>query len=363
MKGEKEKMKYKFYFTLFFVSILVMFGGAAAAEEQQQCFHSSLHHTGEGMRYWYEAKDGFMAITGMPYDSLGCKNCHVKSCDDCHLKKTEDGCVYSTEQARSKQVCLKCHAREKATIKYDEVMACEGVHAESDMDCMDCHSKREVHGDGKFYTSMRQDGAMDTACTNCHTEDAEEYPALPDTRSHTVHKGKLECNACHVQNSMTCYNCHFGVLAKTKSKPESFTMKVKDFLLLVKFKGKVTSGTMQTLVGKNNEPFVSYVPYFTHSIMREGRKCEQCHATEVVKTLASSQKMIPAVFKDDKLEFYKGIIPVVPELLAWPFLEKKGDQWVSFEPKTEPLVQMALYAEPFTQDDLKKLAVEYKYEE
>jgi hypothetical protein len=57
------------------------------------------------------------------------------------------------------------------------------------------------------------------------------------------------------------------------------------------------------------------------------------------------------------------VIPAVPELLDWPFLEKKGDQWVPFEPKTKPLTQMALYAEPFTQDDLKKLAVEYKYEE
>lgn len=354
-------MKSKFCFLLFFLSLLIMFAGSVDAEEKPECFRSSLHHTGEGMRYWYEGENGFMAITGMPYDTLGCKNCHVKSCDDCHLKKTKDGCVYSTKLARSKEVCLKCHAREKATIKYDEKMACKGVHAESGMVCMDCHSKKEVHGDGKSYVSMRQEGAMDTACTNCHTKDAEDYPAIPDTKSHTVHKGKLACNACHVENSMTCYNCHFGVLAKTKSKPQSFAMKAKEFLLLVKFRGKVTSGTMQTLVGKNNEPYVSYVPYFTHSVMREGRKCEQCHATEAVKTLASSKQMTPAVFKDGKLEFYKGIIPVIPELLNWPFLEKQGDKWVPFEPKTKPLVQMGLYAEPFTPDDLKKLKVKIKY--
>ncbi|MDD4273697.1 MAG: hypothetical protein PHG14_08215 [Desulfobacter postgatei] len=356
-------MKCKFCFILFFVSLLILFGGPLHAEEQQGCFISSLHHTGEGMRYWYEAKDGFMAISGVPYNSLGCKNCHVQSCDDCHLQKTEEGLVYSTEIARSSDTCLKCHAREEATLKYDEMHECQGVHAASNMGCMDCHSKKEVHGDGKIYSSMRQDGAMDTACTNCHTKDTQDYPVLPDTKSHTVHKGKLACNACHVQNSMTCYNCHFGVLAKTKSRPKSFAMKAKDFLLLVKYKGTVTSGTMQTLVGKNNEPFVSYVPYFTHSIMKEGRKCEQCHGTEAVKTLASSQTFTPAVFKDGKLEFYKGIIPVVPDLLNWPFLEKKGEQWVPFEPKTKPLVQMAVYAEPFTPDDLKKLKVKIKYEE
>jgi hypothetical protein len=362
-KREERKMKCRSCFTLFFVSALVMSGLPADAQEQQGCFLSSLHHTGEGMRYWYEAKDGFMAISGVPYDALGCKNCHAQSCDDCHLKKTEAGLAYSTQTARSSETCLKCHAREKATAKYDETNACMGVHAKSNMDCVDCHSKKEIHGDGNAYSSMRQDGAMETACTDCHTKDATEYPALPGTRSHTVHKGKLACNACHVQNSMTCYNCHFGVLAKTKCKPKSFAAKAKDFLLLVKYKGKVTSGTMQSLVGKNNEPFISYVPYFTHSIMREGRKCEQCHATEAVKTLAASKEFTPAVFKDGKLEFYKGIIPVIPELLNWPFLEKKGDAWVQFEPKTKPLVQMALYAEPFTPEDLKNLKVKIEYEE
>jgi hypothetical protein len=171
----------------------------------------------------------------------------------------------------------------------------------------------------------------------------------------------LECNACHVTNTLTCYNCHFGEFARTKSKPESFVTKVKDFLLLVKYRGKFTSGTMQTLVGYNNEPFVAYVPYFTHSIMDEGRKCEQCHATKAVNILASSKEFTPATFKDGKLEFYKGVLPLVPSLLNWPFLEKKEGKWVPFEPTVKPLIQMAVYAEPFTQDELKKLQMKQKY--
>jgi len=356
-------MKNTFSFILSLVALFTFIAGAGLvhAEQKQECFLSSLHHTGEGMRYWYEAKDGFMAITGTPYNELGCKNCHVQGCNDCHLEKTSEGLVYSSKMARSSKTCLKCHAREKATIKYDETMKCPGVHAKAFMTCTDCHSKREVHGDGTFYQSMREAGAMDAACTNCHTKDTEEYPPVPDTKSHTVHKNKLACNACHVQNTISCYNCHFGVLAKTKSKPKSFAKKVKSFLLLVKFRGKVTSGTMQTLVGKNNEPFVAYVPYFTHSVMGEGRKCEQCHATEAVNILASSKKFTPAVFKNGELEFYNGIIPLVPNLLDWPFLEKKEGTWVPFEPKVEPVVQLALYAEPFTQDELKRLQHKHKY--
>lgn len=329
--------------------------------EQPDCFSSSLHSTGGGMQYWYEAEDGFMAITGIPYEKLGCKNCHAKGCNACHLKKTEKGFVYSLEMARERKTCLKCHAREKATIKLDGSKDTLGVHMQAGMTCADCHSSREIHGDGNTYKSMRDLNAMDTACINCHTKDSEDYPEVPETRSHTVHNDKLDCSACHVQNTITCYNCHFGELKKTKSKPKSFVAKSKDFLLLVKYRGKVTSGTMQTLVGFNNEPFIAYVPYLTHSIMNEGRKCEQCHATEVVNLLASSKEFTPAVFKDGKLEFYKGVLPLVPNLLNWPFLEKKDGKWLPFEPTVEPLIQMAVYAEAFTQEDLKKLQVEYKY--
>lgn len=337
------------------------FAGPSAAEDQD-CFSGSLHHSGEGMRYWYEAPDGFMAITGTPYKDLGCKGCHVQGCNTCHLDNSGNGmAAYSIEKARSSKTCLRCHAREKATIKYDEMVKCPGVHAKAFMTCMDCHSQQEVHGNGNIYHSMRQPGAMDAACTNCHTTDTDTYPAIPDTRSHKIHKDELACNACHVQNTIACYNCHFGVLAETKSKPKSFATKVKDFLLLVKFRGKVTSGTMQTLVGKNNEPFITYVPYFTHSVMSEGRKCEECHATPATKTLAAAKPFTPATFSNGKLEFYKGVIPLVPGLLDWPFLEKKDGKWVPFEPAQEPLIQLGVYAESFTQAELKKLKRKQTY--
>ncbi|MCK5076693.1 MAG: hypothetical protein KAR38_09965, partial [Calditrichia bacterium] len=317
-----------------------------------------LHYTGKGMQYWYEAKDGFMAITKIPYAELGCKGCHCTGCNDCHIKKTEDGGYeYSVEVASERNTCLKCHAREKATYKYDESINKIGVHMKADMNCVDCHSKKEIHGDGGEYESMRGENAMNTACGNCH-----ESESIPKTKSHTVHNEKLECNACHVQNSMTCYNCHFGELAKTKSKPKSFVKKVKDFLILVKYKGKITSGTMQTLVGNNDEPFIVYVPYFTHSVMKNGRKCEQCHATEAVNVLASNKEFVPATFKDGESKFYNGILPLVPDLLNWPFLRKQDGQWVTYKPKEKPLIQLGLYAEPFTQDELNKLKIKQKYE-
>jgi hypothetical protein len=266
---------------------------------------------------------------------------------------------FSASKARQSATCLKCHAREKATIGIDKNRDYQAVHM-SYMECADCHSSREIHGDGKQYESMREPGAMDAACENCHSEDSVEFPPVPQSRSHTVHKDKLACNACHVQNTMTCYNCHFGVLKETGKKSESFVKKSKDFLLLVKYRGQVTSGTLQTLVGVDNYPFITYVPYFTHSIMPQGRKCEQCHNTEAVQAMAGGKTFSPGGY-ETKSGFYEGVIPVAPDLLTWPFYEKKDGQWVVYEPENKPLVQMGVYAEPLTAKDLKLMNMPHKY--
>ena len=334
---------------------------AGGADKQKDCFSNSLHKTGEGMRYWYEAEDGFMSVTGVPYKELGCKNCHVSSCNDCHQKEEGEICTYSVETARDKETCFKCHARAKATVALDGAKNTPDVHIGAGMDCAECHSLKEIHGDGKQYSSMRQPGAMETKCANCHSTESKEYPAVPATRSHTVHKGQLTCNACHVRNSMSCYNCHFGEFKKTGKKAESFVGKTKDFLLLVKHDGKITSGTIQTLVGFKNEPFVVYAPYFTHSVMEEGRKCEACHATEAVMDIAAEKPFSPVSFTNDKPDFYNGVVPVVPDYLNWLFFEKKEGKWTPFTPKTPPAVQMGLYAEPFTDADLNKLKKQQKY--
>jgi hypothetical protein len=68
------------------------------------------------------------------------------------------------------------------------------------------------------------------------------------------------------------------------------------------------------------------------------------------------------VYKDGELEFYKGVIPLSPDLLEWIFLEKKADKWVPFEPTQEPLIQLGVYAQPFSRDEIKKMAEKQVYE-
>lgn len=355
-------MQKKIVLPLFIMIILIALNNEAVYAVQDDCFFSkSLHKTGEGMRYWYEAEDGFMTLTGIPYDKLGCKQCHSKGCTDCHLKETEKGPCFSLKTARNNETCFKCHARAKAVNKLDKSRNFSDVHMQAGMTCVDCHTQREIHGDGNFYKTMRDPNAKDAACTNCHTKEAEDYPAIPATKSHRIHKDKLECNACHVQNTMTCYNCHFGEFAKTKSKAKSSMGAIKDFLLLVKYQGKITSGTLQTLVSNNNKAFIVYAPYLTHSIMSEGRKCEGCHKTEAVNKLALGKKFTMATVKNGKIDFYKGVVPLVPDLLEWPFFRKKDGQWVTFKPEQKPLVQMGLGAEPFTREELKNLKKKHIY--
>ena len=65
-------MRFKIFFltamVLLFVSAVL--AAQAAEEDNAPFFEKSLHFTGQGMRYWYEAEDGFMKITEVPYDLL-----------------------------------------------------------------------------------------------------------------------------------------------------------------------------------------------------------------------------------------------------------------------------------------------------
>lgn len=56
------------------------------------------------------------------------------------------------------------------------------VHYEAKMDCIDCHTSPEMHGDGKIYS--RQSSATKIYCTSCHG--TLEYPVEPDDPSNPI---------------------------------------------------------------------------------------------------------------------------------------------------------------------------------
>ena len=317
---------------------------------KEDCFFlSSLHHTSRGMAYWYDkANGGLETLTGIPYASpkLDCTNCHVKSCDVCHKTVTEDKLSYSVKAAQNQDVCLNCHKREKTLMKIDKDANQVDVHVDKQMRCMNCHRTREVHGDGKEYNSMKQPGAIDAKCKKCH-------PSVSESISHEIHGDRLECNACHVRHVVSCQNCHIETIINERKRVD---IKVSGWLFLMNYEGKVTSANTQTFVVPGNKTFILFAPQNSHSIMREGRKCGDCHGTDIVKQ-AQNGKVKLTWLENNELKNLKGVIPVVEGVeYDCVYQDYKNGKWLPIQNPPSPMVQYSGYGKPLTKDQLKKLA-------
>ena len=55
-----------------------------------------------------------------------------------------------------------------------------------------------------------------------------------------------------------------------------------------------------TLVYQNNK-FIAFVPYYTHSVTFEGRDCNDCHLTPAVVKIKKGEKVPVVDFKNGQL--------------------------------------------------------------
>lgn len=330
---------------------LGLFVNAYSADiKKEDCFFlSSLHYTTRGMAYWYDkANSGLESLTGIPYSSskLDCLNCHIASCDVCHKTAEGEKFSYTTKAAQNQEICLKCHKREKTIMKIDKDAHQDDVHFAKQIQCKDCHSARDVHGDGKEYNSMKQPGAMDAKCENCHK-------SAPQSTSHQIHKDKLECKACHVRHVVSCSNCHIETLVNERKRVD---IKLSGWVFLMNYNGKVTSATTQTYVVPGNKTFIMFAPQNSHSIMKQGRKCGDCHATEIVKQVQNG-KLKLTWLENNELKNVKGVIPVVDGVTYdCVYQDFKNEKWIPIENPPAPMVHYAGYGTPLTKEQLKKLA-------
>jgi hypothetical protein len=317
----------------------------------EDCFFlSSLHYTARGMDHWYSKENGGLEVlTGIPYSELGCKNCHPAGCDRCHkIEMVEKDCCiaqYSTSAARNQTMCLKCHGRQGAMIAINHEAEQEDVHLLQGMECMDCHSKKEMHGDGTDYVSSKQPGAMDTQCENCHDE-------IKPTNSHTVHQDKLECKACHLRHVVSCTNCHFDTLVKEGKRK---AIPVSGWLFLMNYRGKVSSASMQTFVTQQSKTFLMFAPHMSHAVTKEGRKCDDCHGTDTMKQ-AQKGKIKLTWLSNGKLENLKGVIPVLDNVdYECSYQDFKAGQWVPIRKPDKPVRQYVAFGSPLTKEQLESL--------
>jgi hypothetical protein len=338
--------------TLIFIGVvllgLMIFVGAQERKSppEKNFYENSLHFTSKGLAHWYAKEQGGLErITGIPFQDLPCAKCHVRTCDACHRQEVNGRPVYSAAKDKVQQACENCHGMEslEAARKTPPDPAAD-VHFSKGLKCMDCHTAREVHGDGQAYDSFQQPGAMDARCENCHTD-------LSKCPSSKVHGTKLACNACHVRDLPSCLNCHFDTRVK---EGKSVSLPLNNLLFLINHEGQVTLGDIHTFVYQN-KTMITFAPSFPHWVMKQGRECGACHHTPVLQAMKKST-FKPVVFIDGKLQNITGIIPV-GEGQKWnfDFLNYENGRWVPIANPAEPLINYAGYSAPLTVDQLNKL--------
>ncbi len=188
---------------------------------------------------------------------------------------------------------------EDSTNTYDETPP--DVHREAGMDCVDCHTEADVHGDGHIYADTAS--AIEIRCESCHgtidapstletargrplqnlSRDADGTVWLTTKRSGTrlkvpqiaeslaqadpasalhrsmgrdangfSHAESLECYTCHAAWIPTCYGCHVSVdmrevqrsLVSGRQTPGAITgtrrwVAVDDLILLLDTEGRI----------------------------------------------------------------------------------------------------------------------------
>ncbi len=335
-----------------FALALFCAGSVLVAQQPQSSpdrafFEHSLHFTNQGLQHWYAKENGGLErITGVPFSSLNCNGCHVRTCDTCHAAQAGGRQAYSVTTAKAEASCEKCHdveTRDFARKNPHDPAA--DVHFAAGMKCMDCHSAREVHGDGVAYTSMQAPGAMETRCENCHKD-------LAKCPSATMHAGRVDCSACHTREVASCYNCHFDTKVK---EGKSVSLPLKNLLFLINHDGKVTVANLHTFIYQNKTMIV-FAPAFPHSIVRHGRECDDCHGSESVRAVqAGTLKAVK--WDNDQVTNTIGVIPVVAGY-EWdfPFLNYVEGKWIAAKNPATPLLNYSGWAQPMTRQQLAKLA-------
>jgi hypothetical protein len=338
-------MKCPSFIKIFFVFFLLLAISCFAQSQDKKPFstdtfyNKSLHYTSKGIIFNYsKEQNGLEKLSGLSAKEIGCDKpeCHVKSCDVCHADILAGKPAYTTNKAKSEDACQYCHGDNKDN---------PDTHFARGMKCMDCHSSREIHGDGKEYNSYNEPGAMDTKCQDCHT-------GINPSTSHNIHKEKLDCAACHTIEMKVCHNCHIDTKIKDK---KSASLPMKDIFFLVNHNGKVKLANFLSYV-YGNKTMITFAPAFEHKITKEGRKCKECHDTQITRDLKDN-KFRPIRWEKDTLVNAAGFVPVV-EGMKWDldYLNRENGKWSLIKDPAPPIVTYSGYCTPLRKEQFEKLA-------
>jgi hypothetical protein len=331
-------------------------------KEALAVLETSLHGTTSGKAYFYSKDQGGMELlTGIPYEELKCRECHTRynmgdkkeqiRCEGCHITAPEAAAPpmaalklpqYADTGASG---CLSCHRRQGFEIvaqkpKVDPttnqpvtdslgnpvmVPLTTDVHrspapAGKAMQCVNCHSQTEIHGDGNEYHSLIESPSV--KCVDCH-----KIENLSDNPAHTQHGENVSCAACHVQTVTSCYGCHFNVVVPDENGKAGSEFPYKRFTgwkFLVKRDGKYDLANLMAVTyseGDETKTFAVIAPNFGHTVSNlkgdMNKACAQCHDNANVKAYNETGKIVLTRYNPETkaLEFpaAAGVVVPVPQ--------------------------------------------------
>jgi thiosulfate/3-mercaptopyruvate sulfurtransferase len=201
-------------------------GGKCAAchSDVTETFETSLHSTLHG--YWTSLDARSTPEDRPALDEMfgnHCSSCHT-TCGDCHVSQPNsvgggliEGHVFNQTPSITRN-CTACHGSRVGNEylgKHEDIKA--DVHfRQGRMNCMDCHTATELHGD---YTTpegelpiKRYAGAQMPNCRDCH----ETVIAGEDgIQMHQMHSENLSCQVCHSESYTSCDGCHVALSEET----------------------------------------------------------------------------------------------------------------------------------------------------
>ena len=245
--------------------------GCACHSDKEINFNTSLHHRIWGIYGEFNRGAGTEFNLTLPDK---CAKCHVSSCTACHGAYPEHH-----KETKNMSTCVECH-HARAGVNYEGYLGWHkkkgpspDVHYTAGLNCTDCHSSSEIHGDGMHYTSEKT--AVKVRCEDCHNSPGKTVKGMPVTQyssdilAHRIHEDKLDCSACHAAWMQTCYNCHL----ETGKVDKSY---VDKFYLGVGYEGKVKPFYYQRVTYKN-KTYDRWVEWTPHTISAKAHDCDFCH--------------------------------------------------------------------------------------
>ncbi|ROL59544.1 hypothetical protein D9V86_10540 [Bacteroidetes/Chlorobi group bacterium ChocPot_Mid] len=259
-------------------------------EDEVRRTHNSIHEMGWGqkrkvtMRYGLAGPHEFNKLPENVQKgyNANCATCHG-SCGECHVSKplAAGGGLMNGHKFSKKpdmvKVCVACHSSRGGHAYLGVAVGSKpDVHlTKLGFDCMSCHTKNEIHGDGNTYEQRYKVPDM-PKCEDCHSniKNSNSY--------HSMHAENLSCFVCHSQPYNNCGSCHIHGEGARIASYQGFKIGVNP---LSEFKGTRLALVRRTLMApdswkeygvtklNNFDVFPVFNYTSPHNILRKTKQC------------------------------------------------------------------------------------------